>query len=782
MTVGTTIYNEANSVGTTILTDMYGCDSIITVCLHFHSVSTDITVQNPDCIGETGFLTANTIGTSPFTYFWSNNATTQTTSTTSVGTYVVTVTDTYSCSATASAMMTVANPISLTTTTIDESACGESDGTATVTASGGTAPYAYLWSNGQTTATATALSAGTYTVTVTAADGCTLTSNASIFCGTSNTCESTLFLCDPSVTFSVGTNAGSAQAGPDYGCVGSQPNPIWYGFSIMSAGDISMLLNVTPCLDIDYVLYGPFETPNGNCNSLTADKIVDCSYAAGCNNEIFTITNGQVGEFYQLLITNFSNTQGNVDMMQTAGAGILGNPTSIHHITGNYCTGDGYELIVSNGDVYNETNPIGSSILPSTEGCDSVVNVNLSFSNPLARTAPFAETGTTIGAGNDCDPDMASDMYGNAEDVMYEIIIPSNGTWEFSLVGSDYDTYLFLGTSCCSMDIATDDNSGGNLTSYISTNLIAGTYYLTIDGTNGSTGNYNLLVSREACEAPSIFNVTTPTYDTALFDWNDVNDAIQYRFRIREVGSSNWIITDVTVSETINLFAHQSNTTYEWQVKTDCGYNNFSDWSALQTFTSPTAVCSILDSDDFNTIIDVSNGLEVTLEWPIMPLAEAYQLAGKKVGGNVKVFPETQLTSRTFTSGILYNTSYLWSVRVKCDGVWTDYALPPASFTTPQAPAKHQGDGFDIFATVEPLTTKVYPNPTNNEVTISVNTIAWENDIHIAILDMTGRILMQEKTTSSETTLNVSHLNEGYYFVRTENAGSISTTKLVVVK
>ena len=165
-----------------------------------------------------------------------------------------------------------------------------------------------------------------------------------------------------------------------------------------------------------------------------------------------------------------------------------------------------------------------------------------------------------------------------------------------------------------------------------------------------------------------------------------------------------------------------------------------------------------------------------------MPLAEAYQLAGKKVGGNVKVFPETQLTSRTFTSGILYNTSYLWSVRVKCDGVWTDYALPPASFTTPQAPAKHQGDGFDIFATVEPLTTKVYPNPTNNEVTISVNTIAWENDIHIAILDMTGRILMQEKTTSSETTLNVSHLNEGYYFVRTENAGSISTTKLVVVK
>ena len=47
---------------------------------------------------------------------------------------------------------------------------------------------------------------------------------------------------------------------------------------------------------------------------------------------------------------------------------------------------------------------------------------------------------------------------------------------------------------------------------------------------------------------------------------------------------------------------------------------------------------------------------------------------------------------------------------------------------------------------------------------------------------MTGRIVMQEKTSSSETTLNVSHLNEGYYFVRTENAGAVGTTKLVIMK
>jgi len=48
------------------------------------------------------------------------------------------------------------------------------DGSLTITASGGTAAYTYLWSNGATTATAAGLAAGGYSVTVTDANGCTL--------------------------------------------------------------------------------------------------------------------------------------------------------------------------------------------------------------------------------------------------------------------------------------------------------------------------------------------------------------------------------------------------------------------------------------------------------------------------------------------------------------------------------------------------------------------------------------------------------------------------------
>ena len=57
---------------------------------------------------------------------------------------------------------------------------GYSDGSATVTAGGGTSPYSYLWSNGQTTATAVNLSAATYSVTVTDSRGMPAVTSATI--------------------------------------------------------------------------------------------------------------------------------------------------------------------------------------------------------------------------------------------------------------------------------------------------------------------------------------------------------------------------------------------------------------------------------------------------------------------------------------------------------------------------------------------------------------------------------------------------------------------------
>ncbi|HRH66875.1 MAG TPA: T9SS type A sorting domain-containing protein, partial [Bacteroidia bacterium] len=118
-------------------------------------------------------------GTGSFTYLWSpGNFTQATINGLSAGNYSVTVTDGNGCTTTTQTTLSQAAAITATTSTTP-STCGQSDGTATVVASGGTPGYTYLWlPTGGSGAAVTNLSAGTYTVTITDANSCTSTSTA----------------------------------------------------------------------------------------------------------------------------------------------------------------------------------------------------------------------------------------------------------------------------------------------------------------------------------------------------------------------------------------------------------------------------------------------------------------------------------------------------------------------------------------------------------------------------------------------------------------------------
>ena len=118
-------------------------------------------------------------GTAPFTYLWSNGATTQNLTGLAPGTYTVTVTDANGC--TASGGATVGRPTRVLASAVPTGArCAGGTGSVALTASGGTAPLAYLWSNGATTQNLSGVSAGTYSVTVTDANGCTATATATV--------------------------------------------------------------------------------------------------------------------------------------------------------------------------------------------------------------------------------------------------------------------------------------------------------------------------------------------------------------------------------------------------------------------------------------------------------------------------------------------------------------------------------------------------------------------------------------------------------------------------
>ncbi|MBK8923820.1 MAG: DUF5011 domain-containing protein [Saprospirales bacterium] len=100
------------------------------------------------------------------------------------GTYLVTVTDSEGCSVTEAFGITEPTELQVSINSQTNVDCnGEATGAATVSASGGTAPYEYDWTGNPTgdgTASVSDLAAGTYTVTVTDDNDCTATVSVTI--------------------------------------------------------------------------------------------------------------------------------------------------------------------------------------------------------------------------------------------------------------------------------------------------------------------------------------------------------------------------------------------------------------------------------------------------------------------------------------------------------------------------------------------------------------------------------------------------------------------------
>lgn len=139
-------------------------------------VQVTITGTNVTCKGlHNGTATANPSGGwFPYTYLWSNGATTQTISNLAPGTYCVTVTDIDL--GTGTDCIDIIEPEALgVVVSVQSQICGlVPDGIAKAVPFGGTPPYSYLWSNGSVAPQINNLVAGIYTVTVTDANACTV--------------------------------------------------------------------------------------------------------------------------------------------------------------------------------------------------------------------------------------------------------------------------------------------------------------------------------------------------------------------------------------------------------------------------------------------------------------------------------------------------------------------------------------------------------------------------------------------------------------------------------
>lgn len=146
----------------------------------------------------------------------------------------------------------------------------------------------------------------------------------------------TLFCPNPTVTYPAGVNTGSGESGPNYNCLGSQPNPAWYYLNVALGGSIQIGIN--GLYDVDFICYGPFTSLTGACSNLTASTTVGCSYS-GSNSETLTINSCSAGDFFLVMITNFSNAVQSVTLSQISGNAVL-NCTQFSVSNASTCIGE----------------------------------------------------------------------------------------------------------------------------------------------------------------------------------------------------------------------------------------------------------------------------------------------------------------------------------------------------------------------------------------------------------------------------------------------------------
>lgn len=164
--------------------DANGCTASSTATLtQPPDLTITITPTQPTCFGScNGVLSAVVVGGTPgYTLTWSNGPVGNPNAALCAGNYTLVVVDTKGCTKSATATITSPSSITLTQNTTSTSCAGGSDGSATITATGGVAPYSFqVGVTTNTTGIFSGLSAGAYICNVTDANGCSISINFSI--------------------------------------------------------------------------------------------------------------------------------------------------------------------------------------------------------------------------------------------------------------------------------------------------------------------------------------------------------------------------------------------------------------------------------------------------------------------------------------------------------------------------------------------------------------------------------------------------------------------------
>ncbi|MBC7774909.1 MAG: HYR domain-containing protein [Phycisphaerae bacterium] len=170
-----TITGLSAGVYTVTVTDSESCSATASTTVNQLVVTAFVNVihQSIPAVNNGSATVIGGGGTAPYTFKWSNGATTFAINNLAPGPYTVTLTDAHGCTIVKTTNVNPANCIITGTISgVNVTCSGANNGTATVTLNSAINPIIYSWSNGGTAKTITGLAPGTYSVTATDASSC----------------------------------------------------------------------------------------------------------------------------------------------------------------------------------------------------------------------------------------------------------------------------------------------------------------------------------------------------------------------------------------------------------------------------------------------------------------------------------------------------------------------------------------------------------------------------------------------------------------------------------
>lgn len=636
-------------------------------------------------------------GASPYTYAWSPSVgTAATASGLAAGNYTCTITDNNSCLTTATVV--ISQPIALTAPGwgSNVSCHGGSNGAAAFNASGGTAPYSYVWSpGGATSNSVTGLPAGSYTCSITDNNGCSiirianLTEPAALTAATSQT--------------NISCNGGSNGAASVTASGGTGPYTYAWtpGSSTMPTATGLIAGNYTCTI-----------TDNNGCTS----------------PQMFTLT--------QPSALSAAVTQTNVSCN--------GNANGIASISVSGGTSP-YTYMWSPG---GSTGAIASGLAAGSYTCSitdnngCVATQTISVTEPAALTAITSQTNATCNNG-------------------------SNGVAGVSVTGGTAPyTYTWMPGSATSATVT--GLAAGSYTCNIMDNnacTITGTVTITAPAPITHTQNVTICQGQSVSVGSSTYTAAG-TYTDVLVTANSCDSTVTTILAVNALPTltATASYTAVCAGNSTTLTATGANT-YTWT-------NGVSNGVAY----TPTATASYtVNGTNGNGCVGQAS-ISVTVN--PLPVVTASATVTMVCQGQQTTMSGSGANTYTWTNGVSNGVAYTPTATATYTVTGTD--LNGCDNTATISVTVSTCTGIDAQASNH--STMIYPNPFSSSATISISGYAAsQTPWHLEIYDHTGKLVKYLLLESPQTELNRGELSQGLYFYNIlDGSQVIAKGKLVI--